>query len=56
MISNAENLRKEAGIAGFTVDEQDQPMALGKTLGCIFQQVADERLITPTSSPCTRAS
>src|SRR5262249_5783865 len=47
-ISLSEDLREQAGIAGFTIGEQDQLLTIGKALGRILQQMPDERLIALT--------
>ena len=46
-IGLAENLREQAGIAGFAIRKQDQMVTMGKPPGSILQQALDQRLIPP---------
>src|SRR5512134_1296289 len=47
-IGHTENLWKQALITGFAVREQNQMMAIGQSLGAIFQQGANPALIAPS--------
>src|SRR5664279_5617666 len=43
-IGLSENLWEQAGVAGFTVRQQDQAMAIRQTVGPILQQTANQAL------------